>query len=48
MCDCFSPKYTYIGDDWNVKHEQEYLAQAKKEAEECDKELGEHDWVKCP
>lgn len=37
------PGYTHIGDDWDTEQEREFLAQAKKEADELNKKLGEHD-----
>lgn len=37
------PGYTHIGDDCNTEHEREFLAQAKKEADELNKELEEQD-----
>lgn len=36
------PAYTHIGDDWDPEQEREFLAQAKQEAEELSKKLGEH------
>ncbi|CAI7566087.1 unnamed protein product [Penicillium palitans] len=39
------PAYTHIGDDWDPEQEREFLAQAKQEAEELSKKLGEHDLI---
>lgn len=36
------PACTHIGDDWDPEQEREFLAQAKQEAEELSKKLGEH------
>ncbi|KAJ5200635.1 hypothetical protein N7491_008559 [Penicillium cf. griseofulvum] len=39
------PAYTHIGDDWHPEDEREFLAQAKKEADELNKKLGEHELI---
>jgi hypothetical protein len=39
------PAYTHVGDDWGPEQEQEFLAQAKKEADELNKKLVEHDLI---
>lgn len=39
------PGLTHQGDEWDSEQEQEFLAQAKKEADELGQELGKHDLV---
>lgn len=37
------PGFTHHGDEWHTEQEQEFLAQAKKEAEELGSRLVKHD-----
>lgn len=37
------PGLTHHGEEWSSEEEREFLAQARKEAEELGKKLGEHD-----
>lgn len=37
------PGLTHHGDEWDTQEKRTFSTQAKKEAEDLDKELGEHD-----
>lgn len=39
------PGFTHIGDEWNKEEERQFLAEAKNEADELQKELGNRNLI---